>query len=313
MAEIMDTKEIFVQKLIKMAEKDKTIVVLDGDLSGSTKTYLFGEKYSERFIDCGISEMNMMDMAAGLASCGLTPVVSTFSVFASMKACEQVRTYICYPNLNVKIFGTYSGIDVGEAGPTHQAIEDIAIMRAFPNMTVISPSDGIEVEQSLQAAMDLEGPVYFRFGRSPVPTIHNSSYQFSLHEPDVLKKGDDLYIAATGVTVGFALKAAEMLENENISVGVINVPVLKPINSESFLEVINGVKALITVEDHNIIGGLGSAVLESIEGRFAISMRRLGLQDTFGLSGKPGDLFSHYGFDAEGIVRESLLLLKQID
>jgi transketolase len=307
----VDTKEVFVRKLIQIAEKRKEIVVLDGDLSGSTKTSLFGEKYPERFIDCGISEMNMMDMAAGLASCGLMPIVSTFAVFASMKACEQVRTFICYPNLNVKIFATYAGIDVGEAGPTHQAIEDIAIMRSFPNMTVISPSDEIEVEQALAWAMEIEGPVYFRLGRSPLPQFHDSKYKFSLGKPDVLRQGNDVLIFATGVTVGYALEAAEILEKKNMTAGVVNVPTLKPLEKKGVLDLVKDAKALVTVEDHNIIGGLGSAVLEAIEAEISIPFKRLGLQDTFGVSGKPHHLFSKFGFDGQGIAEACISLLEK--
>jgi transketolase len=303
MAEMIAAREAYGCELVDLAKQREDFVVLEADLSESTRTCYFAEAFPKRFIDCGIAEMNMMDMAAGMAACGVLPVVNTFSVFSSMKTCEQVRTYICYPDLNVKIVSTHAGLDVGEAGVTHQAIEDVAIMRSFPNMVVLSPCDDIETAAALRAMLEHRGPVYMRLGRSPLPRIHEEDHSFEVGKPEVLRNGADVVLIGTGITVGFALDAADRLKPKGIDAAVVNMATLKPVDGKALLDAVGKSKVLVTVEDHNVIGGLGSAVLEALsEGRPA-PVLRLGLQDVFGVSGKPKDLFAKYGLDPEGIAR----------
>jgi transketolase len=301
MTESIAAREAYGLALLEMGKQRTDFVVLEADLSASTRTVYFGELFPERYFDCGIAEMNMIGMAAGLAASGITTVVNTFSVFSSMKTCEQVRTFVCYPNLDVKIVSTHAGLDVGEAGVTHQAIEDVAIMRAFPNMKVISPADAVETTAALKAILGQPGPMYLRLGRSNLPKIHPENYTFQIGRAVPLREGRDATIIATGITVGFALEAAELLSAEGISCGVINMSSLKPLDREIVLEASNSSYLLVTVEDHSVIGGLGSAVLEALAEYPRVPVLRLGLQDVFGESGKPADLFSKYRIDAEGI------------
>jgi transketolase len=299
---LMDTKKAVGAALVSQGKIRKDFVVLDGDLSGSTQTFQFAEAYPDRFVDCGIAEMNMMGMAAGLASCGVIPVVSTFSVFASMKACEQIRTFICYPNLNVKIIGSYAGIDVGEAGVTHQATEDMAILRSFPNMHIISPSDGPEAEAAVEQMFRIEGPVYLRLGRSPLPVYHDAGYRLSYGKAELLREGSDAAIMATGPTVPRALEAADLLKKNGIRTEVINIPFIKPMDQEQIMRTAAKVAVIFTVEDHTVIGGLGSAVLEILGDKdLQTPVVRLGLQDVFGTSGTPDLLYERYGIDGPGI------------
>jgi len=295
-------REAYGRALVKLGGEREDFVVLEADLSASTMSCYFAERFPDRYIDCGIAEMNMMDMAAGMASCGVLPVVNTFSVFSSMKTCEQVRTYICYPDLNVKIVSTHAGLDVGEAGVTHQAVEDVAIMRSFPNMVVLSPADDLETEAALRAMMETEGPAYLRLGRSGLPRVHGEGYRLQLGKPEVLREGADAVIVATGITVGFAVEAAERLSGEGVDAGVVNMATLKPVDAVALRAAVGGARAVITVEDHNVIGGLGSAVLEALAESPHPPVMRLGLQDVFGVSGKPFDLFAEYGLDSGGIV-----------
>ena len=294
-------REAYGLALLELGKQRDDFVVLEADLSASTRTVYFGDEFPERYFDCGVAEMNMMGMAAGLAASGIPAVANTFSVFSSMKTCEQVRTFICYPNLDVKIVSTHAGLDVGEAGVTHQAIEDVAIMRAFPNMKVISPGDGIETAAALRTMLAQSGPMYMRLGRSDLPDIHPENYEFQFGRAVQLKEGEDVTVIATGITVGFALGAADLLAGSGISCGVINMSSLKPIDQGIILSVSKTSRLLVTVEDHSVIGGLGSAVLEALAEYPSVPVLRLGLQDVFGESGKPEDLFSKYEIDASGI------------
>ncbi len=293
---LIDTKKAVGAALVALGASRNDFVVMDGDLSGSTQTFQFADAYPDRFIDCGIAEMNMMGMAAGMASCGIIPVVSTFSVFASMKACEQIRTFICYPNLNVKIIGSYAGIDVGEAGVTHQATEDMAILRSFPNMHIISPSDSVEAAAAVEEMFRIEGPVYLRLGRSPLPVYHEEGYRLTYGKAEVLRTGTDAAIIATGPTVREALLAADKLREKGILAEVVNVPFIKPIDIDQMVKTAEKVTVIFTVEDHNIIGGLGSAVLESLGDKdLQTPLIRLGLPDVFGTSGEPAQLYERFG------------------
>ncbi len=304
---LIDTKKAVGAALVALGASRNDFVVMDGDLSGSTQTFQFADAYPDRFIDCGIAEMNMMGMAAGLASCGIIPVVSTFSVFASMKACEQIRTFICYPNLNVKIIGSYAGIDVGEAGVTHQAIEDMAILRSFANMHIISPCDSVEATAAIEEMFRIEGPVYLRLGRSPLPVIHKEGFSLRYGKAEVLKAGTDVAIIATGPTVSSALQAADTLRETGIETEVVNIPFIKPIDADQIAETAAKVTAIFTVEDHNIIGGLGSAVLEALGDKdLQTPVMRLGLPDVFGTSGQPAQLYDRYGISG-GKIAEAVL------
>jgi transketolase len=301
MTEHIAAREAYGLALLELGKQRSDFVVLEADLSASTRTVYFGEEFPERYYDCGVAEMNMMGMAAGLAASGITAVANTFSVFSSMKTCEQVRTFICYPDLNVKIVSTHAGLDVGEAGVTHQAIEDVAIMRAFPNMKVISPADGLETATALKTMLETPGPAYLRLGRSDLPDIHPEGYEFQFGHSVHLRDGSDVTIIATGIAVGFALDAAGLLADSGISSGVINMSSLKPVDQGALSKVSQSSRLLVTVEDHSIIGGLGSAVLEALAEHPGAPVLRLGLQDVFGESGKPEDLFSKYQIDAHGI------------
>ena len=296
------TREAYGQALAKIGEEIKDIVVLDADLSGSTKTAVFAKKYPERFFNMGIAEQNLMSTAAGFATCGKIPFASTFAIFATGRAFEQVRNSICYPKLNVKIAATHAGLTVGEDGATHQAIEDLAIMRALPNMTVINPADGVEARKAVRAAALYKGPVYLRFGRLAVETIFDEDYEFEIGKGKVLKEGTDVAIIATGIMVGEALKAAEILEKDGKKAMVVNIHTLKPIDEEIILKAAE-CGAIVTAEEHTVIGGLGSAVAEVLAEKKPTPMRRIGIKDQFGQSGKPGELLKLYNLTAEDIVK----------
>ncbi len=289
------TRDAYGQALVALGAENENIVVLDADLSKSTKTADFAAAYPERFINCGIAEQNMATIAAGLAASGKIPFASSFAVFASGRAFEQIRNSIAYPSLNVKIAATHAGISVGEDGGSHQAIEDIAIMRALPNMTIISPADGIEAAQAVHAAAKLEGPVYLRLGRLAIPQIHSDDYQFKLGKGHLENAGRDIVIFATGMMVGYALEAANMLAEEGISAAVANIHTIKPLDTEFIIEQAKECGAAITVEEHNIIGGLGSAVAETLmEAGINVPFKRVGVNDCFGQSGSPAALMRQY-------------------
>lgn len=312
MAEIkkIATREAYGKALAKFGEK-YDIVVLDADLSKSTKTDTFKKTFPERFINCGIAEASMMSTAAGLASCGKTVFASSFAMFAAGRAFEQVRNSICYPNLNVKIGATHAGISVGEDGATHQAVEDIAIMRSIPGMSVISPADAVEAEAAVEAAILHNGPVYLRFGRLAVPVINDeATYKFEWGKGVILKEGTDITIIANGLMVPEALKAYEILLSEGVSARIVNMHTIKPIDKELIIDSVKATGAIVTAEEHNIIGGLGSAVAEVVCENAPAPIARVGIEDKFGKSGVPAKLLEEYGLTAENIVKNALSLVK---
>ena len=284
--------------------KDERIIVLDADLSGSTKTSGFKKLYPERFVNVGIAEGNLMSTAAGMATCGKVVFASSFAMFAAGRAFEQVRNSIAYPRLNVKIGATHAGISVGEDGATHQCLEDIGVMRTIPNMVVISPADAVESRLAIKAAIDYDGPVYLRFGRLGVPVIFDDDYKFEIGKGVELKDGTDATIIATGLMVAAALDAYEELKSEGISVRVINMATIKPIDSDIIIKAAKETGAIVTAEEHNIIGGLGSAVAEVLTENCPVPMQRVGTQDIFGKSGKPELLLKEYGLDKDTIIEK---------
>ena len=284
---------------------DERIVVLDADLSKSTKTDSFKKVYPERFVNVGIAEGNMMSVAAGLSACGKIPFASSFAMFAAGRAFEQIRNSICYPKLNVKIGATHAGISVGEDGATHQCLEDIGIMRTLPNMTIINPANAAEARLAVKAAIDHEGPVYMRFGRLAVPTIFGEDYKFELGKGVQLADGKDVSIIATGLMVPYALEAKTALAEIGIDARVINIHTIKPIDSEIIIKAARETGAIVTAEEHNIIGGLGSAVAEVLAENAPAPMLRVGTRDVFGRSGVPARLFEIYGLDTKTIVEKA--------
>lgn len=293
---------------------DERILVLDADLSKSTKTECFKKKYPERFINMGIAEANMISTAAGLATCGKIVFASSFAMFAAGRAFEQVRNSVCYPNLNVKVCATHAGVSVGEDGATHQALEDVAIMRALPNMTVISPCDAVETRAAIKAAIDNYGPFYVRLGRLAVEEINDAdTYKFELGKGVTLKEGTDVTLIATGLMVGEALKAQKILAEENISARVINIHTIKPIDKDIIIKAAKETGALVSCEEHNVIGGLGSAVAEVLCGNLPAPLIRIGTQDVFGKSGVPKLLLEEYHLTAKDITeaaKKSMALKK---
>lgn len=297
------TREAYGKALVELGKVNDKVVVLDADLSKSTKTADFSKEFSDRFINMGIAEANMMCVAAGMSTCGKIPFVSTFAMFAAGRAFEQVRNSICYPNLNVKICATHAGLTVGEDGASHQSVEDLALMRAIPNMTVISPSDAVETEAAIKAVAEYNGPCYIRLGRAGVNVINdNAEYKFEIGKGVELRKGTDVTIVATGIMVDEALMAEEMLKAEGISANVINIHTLKPLDSELLVKAAKETKAIVTAEEHNIIGGLGSAVSEALCEEYPVPVVKVGVRDTFGESGKPAELLEAYGLTAAKIV-----------
>ena len=299
------TREAYGMALAKFGSK-YDIVVMDADLSKSTKTDTFKKEFPARFINCGIAEANMISTAAGLATCGKTVFASTFAMFAAGRAFEQIRNAVCYPKLNVKIGATHAGISVGEDGATHQPIEDIALMRSIPNMVVLSPADAVESIAAVEAAIKHDGPVYLRFGRLAVPTINDeNTYKFEIGKGVELKDGSDVTIVATGLMVPEALTAADMLSEEGISARVINIHTIKPIDEDILVKAAKETGAIVTAEEHNIIGGLGSAVAEVLSEKCPTPLVRVGVQDKFGKSGKPAQLLKEYGLTAENIANKA--------
>jgi len=306
LAEKIATRTAYGKALVELGAKDGRIVVLDADLSKSTKTAEFAKAYPERFFNMGIAEQNLLGTAAGLATAGKIPFASTFAVFATGRAFEQIRNSIAYPKLNVKIAATHAGITVGEDGASHQAIEDVALMRSLPNMTVIVPADAVETRQAVFAAAEYEGPVYLRMGRLDLPVLFDSSYRFEIGKANVLREGCDVAIVANGVMVAKALDAAAELEKRGIQAAVVNCATVKPLDEETILRLAQETKAIVTAEEHNIIGGLGSAVAECVTENFPVPVIRVGLRDTFGESGRPEELLKKYGLTAEDIVKAAL-------
>ena len=300
--EQLATRDGFGNALTKLGE-DKRIVVLDADLSESTRSKKFKDLYPDRFFNIGISEQDMIGTAAGLAISGKIPFACTFAVFATGRVYDQIRVSVAYSNANVKIIGTHAGLLTGEDGASHQALEDVALMRALPNMTIIQPADALETEKAVKAIIKHEGPVYLRLGRAKIPTITSENQEFEIGKGTILKEGSDITIIASGIMVHKALEAAELLEQENIKAKVINIHTLKPIDKELIINSAKQTKAIITVEDHSVIGGLGSAVAEVLSENHPTKLKRIGVQDKFGESGDSNELYKKYNMDIEDIVK----------
>lgn len=298
------TREAYGEMLAELGETYPNLVVLDADLAAATKTSVFKKKFPERHIDCGIAEANMMGMAAGLSLVGKIPVASTFAMFAAGRAFEQVRNSIGYPHLNVKIGATHAGITVGEDGATHQCNEDIALMRTIPGMVILNPADAVEARACVKAAIEHEGPVYMRFGRSAVPVINDRpDYTFEMGKGVVLREGTDVTIVATGILVNSALEAAEKLAAEGVSAEVINIHTIKPLDTELIVKSAKKTGKVVTAEEHSVIGGLGSAVCEALSELCPMPVCRIGINDVFGESGSAAALLVKYGLDGEGVYR----------
>ncbi|MCC0635274.1 MULTISPECIES: transketolase family protein [unclassified Clostridioides] len=295
------TREAYGQVLKELAE-NKDIVVLDADLGKATKSISFKEVAPDRFFDMGIAEGDMIGTAAGLATCGKIPFASTFAIFAAGRAYEQIRNSVAYPNLNVKIAATHAGVTVGEDGGSHQAIEDISLMRGIPNMVVLNPADGIEAKKAIFSAVDYNGPVYLRLGRATTEDIHNDDYNFKIGKGEILRQGSDVAIIATGIMVSKAIKSAELLSKEGLEAMVVNISTIKPIDSELIVEVAKNTGKVVTVEEHSVIGGLGSAVTEVLSEKYPVVVKRIGINDEFGQSGNPESLLNYYGLTVENIV-----------
>lgn len=298
------TREAYGKALVKLGKINDDVVVLDADLSKSTKTNDFCKAYPNRFFNMGIAEQNLVGAACGFAAAGKIPFASTFAMFATGRAFEVIRNSACYPKLNVKICATHAGITVGEDGGSHQSVEDISLMRSIPNMTVLVPADGVEAEKMIFAAAEFNGPMYVRLGRSAVPTLFNEDYNFEIGKGAVLKEGNDATIIACGMMVNEAILAAEMLKEENINVRVINMSTIKPIDTELIIKAAKETKAIVTAEEHSIIGGLGSAVSEVVSENCPTIVKKVGINDCFGESGTPAELLEKYGLTAKHIVEK---------
>ena len=298
------TRQSYGEELAKLGEDNEKIVVLDADLSSATKTKIFAEKFPDRFINVGIAEQNLMGIAAGLSTFGKIPFTSTFAVFAAGRAYEQIRNSIAYPNLNVKICATHAGVTVGEDGATHQMIEDLSLMRTLPNMTVMCTSDDIQTKWAVREIAKVNGPVYLRLCRMATPIIYDVTQHFEVGKGVQIGDGKDASIIATGVTVSEALKAKELLKEKGINVRVIDIHTIKPIDKALIIKCAKETKRIITIEDHNIIGGLGSAVCEVLSEEYPIKVERMGIPDCFGRSGKAEELLHYYKIDCNAIVEK---------
>ena len=298
------TRQSYGEALVELGNKNGNIVVLDADLSTSTKTSIFAKKFPDRFIDVGIAEQNLMGISAGLAAYGKIPYVSTFAVFAAGRAYDQVRTSICYANQNVKICATHAGITAGEDGATHQMLEDISLMRTLPNMKVFSPSDDLQTKWLIEEISKIQGPVYVRLARMATPVIYEENQKFEIGKMVQLGEGTDASIFATGVMVSEALKAQEKLSQEGIDVRVIDVHTIKPIDREMVVKCAKETNQLITIEDHSIIGGLGSSICEVLSEECPKKVIRMGIKDRFGKSGKDEQLLKYFKMDSEAIIEK---------
>lgn len=296
------TRDAYGKTLVKLGEMNDNVVVLDADLSKSTKTNDFSKSFPNRFFNMGIAEQNLIGAACGLATAGKIPFASTFAMFATGRAFEIIRNSVCYPRLNVKICATHAGITVGEDGASHESVEDISIMRAIPNMTVVVPADGVETEKVILEAAKFNGPMYVRLGRSAVPTIFNDDYKFEIGKGTVLREGNDATIIACGIMVNEAILAHEELKSEGINVRVINMPTIKPIDRELIISAAKETKAIVTAEEHSIIGGLGSAVSEVVSEECPVIVKKVGVKDVFGESGTPAELLEKHGLTSKNIV-----------
>ena len=298
------TRQSCGEALLELGKENEKVVVFDADLSAATKTNLFAKEFPNRFFDMGIAEQNMISTAAGMATCGKIPYASTFAVFAAGRAYDQIRNSVCYPNLNVKICATHAGITVGEDGATHQMIEDISLMRTLPNMTVISTSDDIETKWAVKEISKINGPVYLRLSRLATPVIYDENQKFEIGKAIQIGDGTDGTIFATGVTVSEALKAQETLKEKDINVRVVDIHTIKPIDKEMIIKCAKETKKLVSIEDHNVIGGLGSAISEVLTEEYPAKLVRLGIHDTFGKSGKAEELMKYFGITAGDIINQ---------
>ncbi len=309
------TRDAYGKALVELGKTNPNIVVLDADLSGSTKTGVFAKAFPERFVNCGVAEQDMICTAAGLATCGKIAFASTFAVFGAGRAWDQVRISVAYPRLNVKIVVTHGGITVGEDGATHQALEDISLMRSLPNMTVIVPSDSVETARTIEEVSKFHGPVYVRLGRSAFPVINDhKDYKFEIGKGSLLKDGKDVTIIACGIMVGIAIDAIDLLEKEGINARLINMHTIKPIDEDIIIKAAKETGAIVTAEEHSIIGGLGSAVAEVVTQENPVPVIRVGVEDTFTESGKPMDLLEKYGLMPSDIcvaVKKSIAMKKK--
>lgn len=298
------TRESYGNALVEVGAENPNVVVLDADLAAATKTGVFKKAYPERHIDCGIAECNMVGIAAGLASTGMIPFVSSFAMFAAGRAFEQVRNSVGYPRLNIKIGATHAGITVGEDGASHQCNEDIALMRTIPGMVVMCPADDVEAKAAVRAAVEHEGPVYMRFGRAACPVINDRpDYKFEIGKGQILREGTDVTIVATGICVGNALEAAEKLAQDGISAEVINICTIKPLDEELVVASAKKTGKVVTAEEHSVIGGLGSAVCDALCKSYPVPVCKIGMQDVFGESGSAAALVEKYGLDGNGIYK----------
>ena len=305
------TRDAYGQALAELGALNDKVVVLDADLSKSTKTNDFKKVFPERFFNMGIAEQNLLGTAAGFAAAGKIPFASSFAVFAVGRAYDQIRNSIAYPKLNVKIAATHAGLTVGEDGGSHQMLEDIALMRALPNMTVIVPADGVETKQVIMAAATYDGPVYIRLGRPKVPVLFDETYQFEIGKGVVLKDGADVTLVATGIMVSKAMEAAEALAADGISAAVVNISTIKPLDQQLIIEMAQKTGAMVTCEEHNIYGGLGSAVAEVLVEHCPVPMARVGVEDSFGESGLPDQLLEKYGLTAANIADKAKAVISR--
>ncbi|TFB09358.1 transketolase family protein [Candidatus Atribacteria bacterium MT.SAG.1] len=308
---MISMRDAFGNCIVELARIRDDFVVLDADVAGGTGTKLFQTTFPDRFIQCGIAEQNMMSVAAGLSTTGTIPVVTCYAVFASMRAIEQARNSIAYPNFNVKVVASHLGLDVGPDGPTHQAIEDISIYRSIPNFKIVAPADPNEMKTVLPVILNSYGPVYLRTGRSPLPTFLNEDIKFEWGKGNILIEGNDVTIIAVGVMVYRALEAAKQLEKEGISCRVVNMSSLKPIDKELIIDSAKKTGFIITAEDHNIMGGLGGAVAEILSENYPVPMVRVGIMDCFAESGDPKELAEKYGLDSQGIEKAAKKILNK--
>jgi transketolase len=302
MAKMIATREAYGRALASLGDANPNVVALDADLSASTKTVEFAKRHPERFIQMGIAEQDMIGTAAGLAASGKIAFASTFAVFASGRAFDQVRNAVCYSRLNVKICATHAGLTVGEDGASHQSVEDVALMRAIPNMTVIVPSDAVQTAWAVNAAAALDGPVYMRLGRAPVPAIYEEGRKFAIGKAETLRAGEDVAIVACGIMVSRAMAAAEALAEEGVSARVLDMPTIKPLDRDAVLCAAAETGAIVTAEEHSIIGGLGGAVCEAVCESCPAPVVRVGVRDQFGKSGKPDEVLAAYGLTVADIV-----------
>lgn len=299
------TRDAYGEALVELGNINKDVVVLDADLSKSTKTSDFGKAFPERFFNMGIAEQNLLGTAAGFAASGKIPFASSFAVFAVGRAYDQIRNTIAYPHLNVKIAASHAGLTVGEDGGSHQMLEDIALMRVLPGMTVIVPADAAETKQAVLAAAEYDGPVYIRLGRPKVPVLFDEAYRFQIGKGVLMQDGTDVTLIATGIMVSKALEAAELLQTEGVSAAVINISTIKPLDTGLIGKLAEKTGAVVTCEEHNVIGGLGSAVAEALSERHPVPMARVGVNDAFGQSGLPDELLTKYGLTAENIAEKA--------